>query len=178
MKINESGRSMIEMLGVLAIIGVLSAAGLYGYQKAMMKHKANKTINQMATIINNIHTAFSNSASSQKPYSGMCESGDANAEGGCVATSKLIQLNVFPEEMLRTENSSTKVYDLYQGEVKVTVKGGGEYFELDFANLPKDVAVSLGTTDWGLGDASGLQEVSINDGAETTTNGNTQNNNQ
>ena len=73
MKINQSGRSMIEMLGVLAIIGVLSAAGLYGYQKAMMKHKANKTINQMATIINNIHTAFSNSASSQKPYSGMCD---------------------------------------------------------------------------------------------------------
>ena len=167
MKINQSGRSMIEMLGVLAIIGVLSAAGLYGYQKAMMKHKANKTINQMATIINNIHTAFANSSASQKPYSGMCESGDASAEGGCDATSKLIQLNVFPEEMLRTENSSTKVYDLYQGEVKVTVKGGGEYFELDFANLPKDVAVGLGTTDWGLGDASGLQEVSINDGAET-----------
>ena len=172
MKINQSGRSMIEMLGVLAIIGVLSAAGLYGYQKAMMKHKANKTINQMATIINNIHTAFSNSASSQKPYSGMCDSGDANAEGGCDATGKLIQLNVFPEEMLRGNGTNTKVYNLYQGEVKVTVKGGGEYFELDFANLPKDVAVSLGTTDWGLGDASGLQEVSINDGAETTTNDN------
>ena len=31
MKINQSGRSMIEMLGVLAIIGVLSAAGLIGY---------------------------------------------------------------------------------------------------------------------------------------------------
>ena len=31
MKINESGRSMIEMLGVLAIIGVLSVGGIAGY---------------------------------------------------------------------------------------------------------------------------------------------------
>ena len=34
---NEKGRSMIEMLGVLAIIGVLSVGGIAGYSKAMMK---------------------------------------------------------------------------------------------------------------------------------------------
>ncbi|MBS6473139.1 MAG: hypothetical protein KH347_02690 [Acetobacter sp.] len=32
---NESGRSMIEMLGVLAIIGVLSVGGIAGYSQAM-----------------------------------------------------------------------------------------------------------------------------------------------
>ena len=36
----QTGRSMIEMLGVLAIIGVLSIAGLWGYQLAIAKHKA------------------------------------------------------------------------------------------------------------------------------------------
>lgn len=41
---NQCGRSMVEMLGVLAIIGVLSAAGLKGYSDAMFKHKMNKTI--------------------------------------------------------------------------------------------------------------------------------------
>ena len=30
MRVNESGRSMIEMLGVLAIIGVLSVGGIAG----------------------------------------------------------------------------------------------------------------------------------------------------
>ena len=39
-----SGRSMIEMLGVLAIIGVLSIGGIAGYSKAMEKWKANKII--------------------------------------------------------------------------------------------------------------------------------------
>lgn len=37
----EKGRSMIEMLGVLAIITVLSVCGLAGYSKAMQMYKAN-----------------------------------------------------------------------------------------------------------------------------------------
>ena len=39
---NSFGRSMIEMLGVLAIIGVLSVGGIAGYSKAMEKWKINK----------------------------------------------------------------------------------------------------------------------------------------
>ena len=41
MKKIESGRSMIEMLGVLAIIGVLSIGGLAGYTMAMNRWRAN-----------------------------------------------------------------------------------------------------------------------------------------
>ena len=41
---NQSGRSMIEMLGVLAIIGVLSVGGISGYSRAMEKMKINKSI--------------------------------------------------------------------------------------------------------------------------------------
>ncbi len=39
---NENGRSMVEMLGVLAIIGVLSIGGIAGYTMAMNKYKANE----------------------------------------------------------------------------------------------------------------------------------------
>ena len=38
------GRSMVEMLGVLAIIGVLSIAGMWGYQKAMTLYRTNNLI--------------------------------------------------------------------------------------------------------------------------------------
>ena len=41
MKQFEKGRSMIEMLGVLAIIGVLSVGGLSGYTMAMNRYRAN-----------------------------------------------------------------------------------------------------------------------------------------
>ncbi len=40
----ESGRSMVEMLGVLAIIGVLTVGGVAGYNFAMNKHRANEII--------------------------------------------------------------------------------------------------------------------------------------
>ena len=41
---SPSGRSMIEMLAVLAIIGVLSITALVGFTYAMNKHRANETI--------------------------------------------------------------------------------------------------------------------------------------
>lgn len=39
---SESGRSMVEMLGVLAIIGVLSIGGIAGYRAALNRYRANE----------------------------------------------------------------------------------------------------------------------------------------
>ena len=50
----EKGRSMIEMLGVLAIIGVLSVGGIAGYSKAMEKFKVNKTIEEYSFMITDL----------------------------------------------------------------------------------------------------------------------------
>ena len=47
----EYGRSMIEMLGVLAIIGVLSVGGIAGYSKAMEKFKVNKLVEEYANLM-------------------------------------------------------------------------------------------------------------------------------
>ncbi|MCI7421315.1 MAG: type II secretion system GspH family protein [Alphaproteobacteria bacterium] len=47
----EKGRSMIEMLGVLAIIGVLSVGGIAGYSKAMEKFKLDKAIEEYSYLI-------------------------------------------------------------------------------------------------------------------------------
>ena len=47
---NESGRSMVEMLGVLAIIGVLSIGGIAGYTLAMNRYRANEILNAAALV--------------------------------------------------------------------------------------------------------------------------------
>ena len=64
LKNTQSGRSMIEMLGVLAIIGVLSAGGIAGYSMAMKNYKANKASEvvqmvstQMKTVFNGVYPA-------------------------------------------------------------------------------------------------------------------------
>ena len=53
MKKLESGRSMVEMLGVLAIIGVLSIGGIAGYTMAMNRYRANEVLNaaQMVSVV-------------------------------------------------------------------------------------------------------------------------------
>ena len=45
------GRSMIEMLGVLAIIGVLSVGGIQGFSKAMETYQSHKQLEQINSLI-------------------------------------------------------------------------------------------------------------------------------
>ena len=76
-KNNQSGRSMIEMLGVLAIIGVLSIGGIAGYSKAMFKYKFNKTMdivsNAIARLVelenSNLGSIFIETAQNLRDYS-------------------------------------------------------------------------------------------------------------
>ena len=72
-KKTENGRSMIEMLGVLAIIGVLSVGGIAGYSKAMMQYKINKTIDQIAQTVVNVKNLYRG----QKNYEGLASYNDA-----------------------------------------------------------------------------------------------------
>ena len=51
----SAGRSMIEMLGVLAIIAVLTVGGIAGYSKAMTQFKVNKIIAETNQIIAAAH---------------------------------------------------------------------------------------------------------------------------
>ena len=52
----EKGRSMVEMLGVLAIIGVLSVGAMNGYAKAMEKYKLNRYVNTYVHFFNDLLT--------------------------------------------------------------------------------------------------------------------------
>ncbi len=60
-KISHAGRSMIEMIGVLSIIGVLTVAGISGYEKAMAKYKMNKLINQFSLLQTTMRQHFARS---------------------------------------------------------------------------------------------------------------------
>jgi type II secretory pathway pseudopilin PulG len=58
-KISEKGRSMVEMLGVLAIIGVLSVGGIYGYTVAMRSNRVNE-IAHAVSMLNTMGQALNN----------------------------------------------------------------------------------------------------------------------
>ncbi|MBR4927279.1 MAG: hypothetical protein IKY98_03020 [Alphaproteobacteria bacterium] len=50
MKQLESGRSMIETIGVLAVMGVLTIGGIAGYNYAINKHRANQVLQDIRLI--------------------------------------------------------------------------------------------------------------------------------
>ena len=52
----QTGRSMLEMLGVLAIIGVLSVGAVMGFRQAMNRHKANVILNDVSLAFEELAT--------------------------------------------------------------------------------------------------------------------------
>ena len=57
-KAQETGRSMVEMLGVLAVIGVLSIAGIAGYRYAMDNTPITAKTPSISTILRPVSCAF------------------------------------------------------------------------------------------------------------------------
>ena len=164
----QSGRSMIEMLGVLAIIGVLSVGGIAGYSKAMNKFKTNKVADNVAMIVTNIRTLYAQ----QKDYSGL-------------ENLSAVQMGVVPDELITAtptgdddglQNAflgsvvikATNVSGL-DGEIvgKDATKGVNRGFLVAMNGLTKEACVTLATNDWGSGYSAGLVGISVKGAAQT-----------
>ena len=142
-KVNENGRSMVEMLGVLAIIGVLSAGGLAGYSKAMFKHKMNSTLDQITMLVTNIRTMYG----TQDNYEGL-------------TAAQAIQLGIIPAAM---KNGSALVSP-FKGPVTIATSKASDAtgapdntaFVVTYNDLPSEACINLATAEWGTGAGSGF----------------------
>ncbi len=147
--INENGRSMVEMLGVLAIIGVLSVGGIAGYSKAMNKYKINKTTDQVSMLVANIRTLFS----SQGDYAGL-----SNAQA--------IKFGVVPNDMYANSSASINagnIKNAFNGSVTIVSDNANSNYDtandafiLEYNGLSEEACITIATGDWGSGQASGL----------------------
>ena len=108
MKFYEFGRSMVEMLGVLAIIGVLSVGAISGYSKAMMKYKLNKQaeqLNQLAAAVEaNYHLI------------------DAGSDQRI--TKLYEKLGYVPKEMIKDD--SDYIYDVFNNKIFISYSNSNE----------------------------------------------------
>ena len=163
LKTNESGRSMIEMLGVLAIIGVLSVGGIAGYSKAMNKFKTNKVADNVSMLVANIKTMYAQ----QKTYSGL-------------TTDTAHDMGLVPDELVKKGSDSKNTYkNAYNGEVEIhtasstdATTSDSKAFVIYFGGLSKEACITLATNDWGSGYSSGLialQAAATSDDAKSTT---------
>lgn len=150
MRVNESGRSMIEMLGVLAIIGVLSVGGIAGYSKAMNKFKTNKVADNVSMLVANIKTLYAQ----QNTYAGL-NNGTA------------VSMGVVPDELGTAYNGAkATLTNAFNGPVFIkqsdsTAANDGKAFTIQFNNLSREACITLATNDWGSGYSSGLIALKV-----------------
>ena len=153
---NQSGRSMIEMLGVLAIVGVLSVGGIAGYSKAMTKFKINKTIDQVTHIATNLRTLYAQ----QKECEGLYHYNN----------DTILKLGILPSEMETTTSISglggmTTIAlggTPFNGGATVTCQtnSNDKGFVINYFGLPKEACLELVTKDWGTPSSTGLYAIS------------------
>ena len=151
----QGGRSMIEMLGVLAIIGVLSVGGIAGYSKAMMKFKINKTIDQITQISQNIRTLYAR----QKNY-------------GRLNGKVIYKANLAPKEIFEGSGTDYTMTNAFGGRIVIGTNdtmyeyqsSDDKAFIVSYHDIPEEACIELATQDWGSDVSSGLVEVQLNSG--------------
>ena len=141
----QSGRSMIEMLGVLAIIGVLSVGGIAGYSKAMQKYRINKTIEQITLIAGNVRTFFA----PQRSYEGL----DSFTADG----RKIIQkAKLVPDEMWNEDK--TALVNAFGNSFHIGMTLGGEKgFYIWISYISEEACIELASFDWQNANAAAIQ---------------------
>lgn len=157
MKINESGRSMIEMLGVLAIVGVLSVGGIAGYSRAMSKFRENKTVDMVSHIAANTRILYG----SQKSYKGLNDSiaekaklfpegNNANPFGGSNPVS------------IKSATRGTAI-----AENAEDTSGDEKAFVIVVPDVPVESCINLLTIDWGTGTGGGIIAIGTDEDGVT-----------
>ena len=137
---------MVEMLGVLAIIGVLSVGGISGYSKAMAKYKLTKAQDQISMLLMNIRTAYA----TMPNYSGL-------------SNSIAVSYNIAPTDMIV---GTSGINHAFGGAVTVQAEtlnsASNQYFSITLNNLGREACVSLASSDWG---TDGMYNMTVNGSA-------------
>ncbi|MBQ8670941.1 MAG: prepilin-type N-terminal cleavage/methylation domain-containing protein [Alphaproteobacteria bacterium] len=149
MKDSQNGRSMIEMLGVLAIIGVLSVGGIAGYSKAMQKYRINKTIEQITLISQNIRTFFAN----QRNYVDLNTLIPSGIK--IIKKAKLV-----PDEVWSDDNLQNAFGGSFEMAVVSDAEYSGKMFTIAITDIPQEACIEIASNDWSV--SSGLLGYAIN----------------
>lgn len=149
----EHGRSMIEMLGVLAIIGVLSVGGLAGYTKMMMQNRINTTMQQ----INVISARLSAAGAEMKSYKGL-------------TNAAAVKLGAVPSEL----GSGSSLTNAFGGNVTIAASSleqngnDGQAYAITYTGLPVEACIALISSGWSNSRSSALLGVGV--GANAASN--------
>lgn len=157
-KTNEIGRSMIEMLGVLAIMAVLSIGGIWGYNRATKVMRVNAMKNEISTLVAQVRAMYF----ARDDYKELTE-------------TTMIGAGFVPDTYLSADGKS--IVNPYKGSILVgsvpspTMEDGA--FVLVFNGLDAVTCREIAALSWGSDISTGFMGMTIkNDGDLTVADSN------
>lgn len=149
MKINEQGRSMIEMLGVLAIIGVLSVGGFNMVNKMQTSYSNNQVLDAAGELATRTRVLM-------RDYDG----GENTSMNKFLCKGKAVpdalMENVDCDNVSEFTGESDAKYNVFYLGQKVT-------FVVQVQNVTEEMCMAFVTTNWGTPGTSGFLGVSVGD---------------
>lgn len=139
-KCSEFGRTMIEVIGVLAILTAVSV-GINKFINNMHdKYKISRISQQIIDLRKNISNRYV-----------------ANGDYSVISVQEIIKSNVAPSDMI----DNGKIIHAYNAEV--TFSGAHDTYQITFPKLPHTVCLELAVMNWNFGGSSDLFRLKIND---------------
>lgn len=156
MKNNQLGRSMIEMLGVLSIIGVLSVGGFSLVKKMQNSYDTNKIMEEISSFTRRARRVIREyDTSSSLTLNEYINEGRAVPEGITLGTDN---------KFVGTANI---VYDFILNPSETTIKNA--LFKINMTGVPEEICMQIANADWGSVASSGFKGMKIGDNVSTET---------
>lgn len=137
---SEQGRTMIEVIGVLAILTAVSV-GINKFINNMHdKYKISRITQQITDLRKNISNRYV-----------------ANGDYSIINAQEIIDSKVAPPDMV----DNGKIIHAYNAVV--TFSGARDTYQVTFPELPHHVCVELAVMNWNFGGSSDLYRLKVND---------------
>lgn len=158
MKTAQNGSSMVEMMGVIALIAILSISVIKLIGTATSRYKLNVVVEQIRELHKNISAYYSTKGA----YPAFTD----------VVIKELIKEKVIPAGVV---SGATTMHNTFRGEIKLdavnSIMQGNTatpvtdniYFQVTFEGLTKGACVELGMMNWMFNGSSDLVNLKIND---------------
>lgn len=158
--INESGRSMIEMLGVLSIIGILTVGG-YGLISKMQKNnRMNEITDNFVNFARKVRQVSRDYYIEGETIKSMC------GESACSSFADYVQYGkAYPEELIYSGGDF--VDERNDVTYNVTYVGNNIMFMVSASGLDEQTCMHLATLNYGAPSTSGYMGINI--GAASST---------
>lgn len=141
MKINESGRTMLEVLMVMGIAGMLAVSVYAMVGKVMDKYKLSKIGTQIQSVRKGVYDRYSVVGNYKEIKKGKVDN--------------LIETGAIPRDVI----SGNKLRHAFGGEIDID--GDGDRFSITFNEIPKKACIELALLDWKVDDTSLLHSIKI-----------------